>query len=99
MTQQAAPPAAPATILHPGGRVFVGPQGATLGRAEGNDLVIASDMASRRHARVYPAADGYRLQDLGSSNGTYLNGERIQNEERLLRNGDTIQIGSELLRF
>ena len=94
-----APPSSPATILHPGGRVFVGPQGATVGRAEDNDLTIASDMASRHHARVYPAADGYRLADLGSSNGTYLNGERFHHQERLLRNGDTVQVGGETLRF
>src|SRR3712207_69715 len=94
-----APPSASATILHAGGRVFVGPQGATIGRAEDNDLTLASDMASRHHARVYPAADGYRLADLGSSNGTYLNGERFHQQERLLRNGDTVQIGGETLRF
>jgi ABC transport system ATP-binding/permease protein len=48
---------------------------------------------------VYPAADGYRIADLGSSNGTYLNGERFHSQERLLRNGDTIQVGNEQLRF
>lgn len=99
MTRPAAPPAAPATLLYSGGRAFVGPEGATIGRAEGNDITIASDMASRRHARVYAAPDGYRLQDLGSSNGTYLNGERLQGAERLLRNGDTIQVGTEQMRF
>jgi ABC transport system ATP-binding/permease protein len=99
VTTPSAPPAAPATLLHSGGRAFVGPEGATIGRAEGNDLVIPSDLASRRHARVYPAPDGYRIQDLGSSNGTYLNGERLQGTERLLRNGDTIGVGGEQLRF
>jgi ABC transport system ATP-binding/permease protein len=105
MTSPPAPPAPPAgptasaTLLYAGGRAFVGPDGATLGRAEGNDVVVPSDMASRRHARVYAAPDGYRLQDLGSSNGTYLNGERFTGEERLLRNGDTIGVGDLQLRF
>jgi ABC transport system ATP-binding/permease protein len=105
MTSPPAPPAPPAgptasaTLLYAGGRAFVGPEGTTLGRSDSNDVVIPSDLASRKHARVYAAADGYRLADLGSSNGTYLNGERFAGEERLLRNGDTIQIGELQLRF
>ncbi len=99
MAGPSAPPAAPATLLHAGGRAFVGPEGVTIGRAEDNAIVVASDMASRHHARVYPAADGYRIADLGSSNGTYLNGERFHHQERLLRNGDTVQVGHEQLRF
>ncbi len=99
MAGPSAPPAAPATLLHTGGRAFVGPEGVTIGRAEDNTIVVSSDMASRNHARVYPAPDGYRIADLGSSNGTYLNGERFHRSERLLRNGDTVAVGNEKLRF
>ncbi len=99
MAGPSAPPAAPATLLHAGGRAFVGPEGVTIGRAEDNTIVVASDMASRHHARVYPAPEGFRIADLGSSNGTYLNGERFHHSERPLRNGDTVQVGVEQLRF
>ncbi len=92
MAGPSAPPAAPATLLHAGGRAFVGPEGVTIGRAEDNTIVVASDMASRHHARVYSAPDGYRIADLGSSNGTYLNGEPLTGPQPL-HPGDRIRIG------
>ena len=54
---------------------------------------------SRHHARIEAAQGGYWIADLGSRNGTKLNGERFSGESRWLANGDTIEIGGEALRF
>jgi ABC-type multidrug transport system ATPase subunit len=89
----------PAAILHDSRRIAVGPAGLTLGRRSENDLILKTDRASRRHARIAPADDAYWLEDLGSMNGTYLNGERLRGESRWLSSGDTIVIGGEQMRF
>ena len=52
-------------------------QALTIGRAPGNDYVVDDLLVSRNHARLIPTADGYLVEDLGSSNGTYVNGKRI----------------------
>lgn len=69
----------------------------TIGRHEGNDLVLDQPNASRRHAHIERMGEGFRIHDLGSTNGTWLGEQRI--DERLLRNGDTIQIGDARLVF
>src|SRR3984893_1064617 len=93
------PTSAPATVLHAGER-FVLLKGLwTIGRLSDNDLTIAKDAVSRYHARIEAAQGGYRIVDLGSQNGTQLNGERFRDASRWLANGDTIVIGGELLRF
>lgn len=63
----------------------------TIGRAGDSDVVIESAGVSRAHARIERIGDGFRLRDLGSSNGTWLNGQRV--EHHLLRDGDTFAIG------
>jgi ABC-type multidrug transport system ATPase subunit/ABC-type multidrug transport system permease subunit len=88
-----------ATILHHGRRITVGPEGLQLGRVPGNDIQIASKAVSREHARIVPVTGGYWIVDLGSRNGTLLNGERFYGESRWLANGDTIVVGGEPLRF
>ena len=69
----------------------------TFGRAPENTVVIASQRASRRHAEIRREGGVYLLIDLGSSNGTLLNGQPIQRQ--ILRNGDTFTIGDESFRF
>jgi pSer/pThr/pTyr-binding forkhead associated (FHA) protein len=67
----------------PGGprRFALKPEGLTIGRAMGNDLVITQDFpawdtVSRHHARVYPQAGHWIVEDLNSMNGTYVNEKR-----------------------
>jgi hypothetical protein len=63
-----------------------------IGRAHGNDIVIADDMVSSTHARITPLPDGAILEDLNSTNGTLLNGMRINAPQNLVA-GDHIVIG------
>ncbi len=93
------PPAAPATILHAGERLTLMKGSLTIGRLPDNDLTIPKESVSRHHARIEAAQGGYWIADLGSRNGSKLNGERFSGESRWLSNGDTIEIGGEALRF
>src|SRR5512147_1447660 len=63
-----------------------------IGRDPGVDLVIPSAAVSRRHARLMREGEGYLIEDLGSSNGTFLNGQRLK-ERCPLRSGDQIRFG------
>ena len=69
----------------------------SVGRRPDNTLVLDDEMASRHHCVVEPWEGGFRVRDLGSSNGTKLNNERITTE--VLDNGDVVLIGSTELRF
>ncbi|MGE0710234.1 MAG: protein kinase [Planctomycetota bacterium] len=68
-----------------------------VGREAQNDLAIKDPQASRKHFRIEAKLGEYRLQDLQSSNGTFVNGERQQNA--VLRPGDRIAAGGTLLFF
>jgi ABC-type multidrug transport system ATPase subunit len=63
-----------------------------IGRDPTVDLTFPSPAVSRRHARLTREGEGYFLEDLGSSNGTYINGERLLGR-RLLNSGDQIDLG------
>ncbi|MDM0115919.1 FHA domain-containing protein [Variovorax sp. J22R133] len=69
----------------------------TLGRGAQNDIVIDSNSASRAHALIVVEPAFVTIQDLGSSNGTFVNGERV--ESQVLADGDTIRIGAFEMRF
>ena len=80
------------------GRIFpLGNTPITFGRSPDNTIVITSQRASRRHAEIRREGGVYLLIDLGSSNGTVLNGQLIQRQ--ILRPGDTFVIGDEIFRF
>jgi hypothetical protein len=71
----------------------------TIGRGGQNDVAIdADEYASARHARFEPRQDGVWVQDLGSTNGTYLNGAKLEHPRRLTQ-GDIIRVGETDLRF
>ena len=73
------------------------PEGITqLGRAEENDIVLAGDLISRRHARMRVSGDQLVAEDLNSRNGTRINGEPLQGT-RILRPGDTLIVGENTL--
>lgn len=71
--------------------------GVTFGREVGNDIVLASNEVSRKHASIAPAANGYVLTD-HSTNGVWVNGARVSGSQ-LLGRGDVIKMGTEEFRF
>ncbi|HEY4346364.1 MAG TPA: FHA domain-containing protein [Gaiellaceae bacterium] len=71
----------------------------TVGRGSDNDLPLDGDeYASSRHARFEPRRDGVYVEDVGSTNGTYVNGIRLTGDRRLAP-GDVVRIGETDLRF
>src|SRR5436309_15551139 len=71
--------------------------GATIGR-EGCDLVLPDPEVSRRHAAIRAAGGGLAVEDLDSTNGTFVNDERIEGT-RELKDGDVVRIGNTALRI
>ena len=71
--------------------------GVSFGREVGNDIVLASNEVSRKHASIAPAATGYVLTD-HSTNGVWVNGARLSTSQ-LLGRGDVIKMGTEEFRF
>jgi hypothetical protein len=107
--QQLAAAAAPAThgrlivlkspAADEGHQLILNAAPVTVGRASQNDLGLEGDeFASARHARFEPRRDGVWVEDIGSTNGTYLNGVRLD-EPRRLKPGDVVRIGETDLRF
>jgi len=71
----------------------------TIGRGNNNDVALPEDeYASGRHARFEPRRDGIWIEDIGSTNGTFVNGIRLT-RERKLTPGDVVRIGETDLRF
>jgi hypothetical protein len=71
----------------------------TLGRASENDLVLDTDeFASVHHARIEPRRDGVWLEDLESTNGTFVNGMKLSRPQKLTP-GDVIRVGETDLRY
>jgi pSer/pThr/pTyr-binding forkhead associated (FHA) protein len=71
----------------------------TIGRAVNNDVSMPDDeYASGRHARFEPRRDGVWIEDIGSTNGTFVNGIRLT-RERKLTPGDVVRVGETDLRF
>lgn len=69
----------------------------SFGRAESNTVTIRDAKVSRQHAQIQQQGGEYILIDLNSSNGSYVNGERV--EEHVLSNGDEIMIGDCIMQF
>ncbi len=70
-----------------------------IGKAPHNRLVLSDPTVSSTHAIVLERDGGYNIVDLGSSNGTFINGRRLGNESHILQHGDKIQLGQALLTF
>jgi len=69
----------------------------TIGRRSENTVRLIDVKVSRFHAKITGTRDGFLIEDMKSSNGTFVNGEKV--ESRLLRPGDTITVGFTRLRF
>ncbi len=69
----------------------------TMGRADSNTIVLKDAKTSRQHAQIQQQGNEFIVVDLNSSNGTYVNGQKI--EEHVLQNNDEIQIGDYILQF
>jgi hypothetical protein len=85
--------------LEPGATCELGTAPLTIGRSGENAIALGADeFASARHARIEPLRDGLWILDLGSTNGTYVNGEQVSGRERL-EDGDLVRVGSTELRI
>ena len=107
------PGGAPAPRAPSGGRLVVGrsatlPHGwevevdsatITVGRGSHNEIELrGDDFASATHARIEPRQDGVWLEDTGSTNGTFVNGSRIDRPRKLTA-GDVVRVGETDLRY
>ncbi|WPB74750.1 GGDEF domain-containing protein [Archangium violaceum] len=70
----------------------------TIGREEGNHIVVDLDNVSRRHAMIIRKQGRMLVKDLGSTNGTYLNDQEVT-QETALRSGDLIKVGGSIFKF
>jgi FHA domain-containing protein len=85
--------------LHPGEEHTIDSGPLLVGREGGNDIPLVRDeFSSGRHARVEPRRDGVWVEDMGSTNGTFVNGVRLT-APRKLSSGDVIRVGETDLRF
>src|ERR1700736_448008 len=68
-----------------------------VGRSSDLDMVLVEDMVSRKHARIAMQNDQIWIEDLGSTNGTFVNGEKIKRAR--LKEGDRVLIGTSILKL
>jgi pSer/pThr/pTyr-binding forkhead associated (FHA) protein len=81
-----------------GGEVPLPPEAEiVIGRSSDLDMVLVEDMVSRRHAKMFVNGDDIVVQDLGSTNGTFVNGERIKRVK--VNEGDRILIGTSIIKL
>jgi hypothetical protein len=72
--------------------------GATMGRSDGAEIRVEDPFASSAHARIFSRGDFMYVEDMGSTNGTYLNGRQLRSAERL-KMADVIRIGDSEYRY
>ena len=80
------------------GQEFEVPDVVVLGRSDETDVVLDDPYASDFHLRLVSQENGMMLHDLGSTNGTYVNGRRVSAPTELKR-GDTIQVGKTVMEI
>jgi hypothetical protein len=85
-------------LLVDGKRMVVGPAGVVLGRSRQCDIVLDDPNVSREHAEIRPRGGSWVLTDLGSTNGSCLNGRRIEHPE-VIKAGDEIELGTSVISF
>ena len=72
--------------------------GLVIGRAPDSNVPLNDTLASRHHARIEMQGNVFMVTDLGSTNGTLVNGQRIQ-QPQPLHDGDEIRIGNSVMSF
>jgi hypothetical protein len=87
-----------ALLISEGRRTVIGSGGATLGRSRECDITLEDPNVSRTHAEVRPRGGSWVLTDLGSTNGSRLNGRRVEGPE-VLKPGDEIELGTSQITF
>jgi hypothetical protein len=87
-----------ALLIVEGRRTVIGAGGVTIGRSRQCDLMIDDPNVSRQHAEIRPRGGSWVLSDLGSTNGSLLNGRRIMGAE-VLKPGDEIELGTSAITF
>lgn len=80
------------------GTTFEIGEGATMGRADSSDIPIDDPFASSAHARIFPRGQFMYIEDMGSTNGTYLNGRQLRQAEQL-KVADVVRIGESEYRY
>ena len=83
--------------FQPGHEFEIG-ESATMGRAPSADVPIEVPFASAAHARIFPRGQFMYIEDMGSTNGTYLNGRQLRRPEQL-KPGDAVRIGETEYRY
>src|SRR5687768_12275272 len=68
-----------------------------IGRSSELDMVLVEDMVSRKHAKISVSGGKITIEDLGSTNGTFVNGEKVK--QARLKEGDRILIGTSILKL
>jgi hypothetical protein len=87
-----------AAMGHQPGAGFDVGAGATMGRSDSAEIRVDDPFASSAHARIFLRGDFMYLEDMGSTNGTYLNGRQVKTAERL-KVADVIRIGDSEYRY
>jgi pSer/pThr/pTyr-binding forkhead associated (FHA) protein len=87
-----------AVLVVEGRRMSLGEGGATVGRSRQCDVVVDDPNVSRRHAELRPRGGSWVLTDLGSTNGSRVNGRAVSGPT-VVKPGDELELGTAVMRF